>query len=65
MTYAHDDRHRGRTELHDCGDRACVSVHDLASSDVLACYVTLEQARAMAKWLTAWADSRDAEEDER
>ena len=58
MNYAHDDRHRARTELLGCGDLACVSVHDLTTCDALACYVTPEQAREMAAWLIAWAQAR-------
>lgn len=60
-TYTHEDRQRMQTTLHDLGDVACAQVMDSQTRDALACYVTVEQARAMAEWLTAWADSREDE----
>ena len=57
--YIHADND-ARTELIGCGDLAVVMVSDLnREEDALACYVTVEQARAMAQWLTSWADSRE------
>ena len=56
VNLTHEDHHRIRAELHDCGDRAVVQVTDIQMNDGLACYVTVEQARAMAEWLTAWVD---------